>query len=1088
MFSSLTSMLRRLCLFAFVLLTTFTSAADIPPEFVATALQDDATLHDVQFVASTGLAVGDRGTVWKSTDAGMTWTPLFVGEEPEHVSWQSVSLLTNRVAWIAGGVIRPYEKTPVGVIYFTGDGGQTWTQLDSTPLPWLHDVRFFDLDNGVAIGETNARFPSGVFVTENGGRTWTPVSAKSAGRWRAGAFIDSENGVVVGDLGEHQVVARGQLLPAALPASGLANIHAVTASHDGRCWFAGDGALLMTSTNGGVSWGPADTPLPRELDDFANFSALAQVGNHVWVGGSPGSVIWHSSDNGASWQRQYTGSTVPLHSIHFVNEKQGCAVGSLGRIVTTTDGGAHWQEVRGGKRRLALLSLHAHPQRVSLPMLSKYACEEGYRCGVSIFSREDIGPDAHAVKQHDLELNACVLAAGGCESSVGWRLPLAVPGIARDRKRLHEDWSLLTDRRFAEVVISELVAQLRIWRPSVIVIDEPLPDDAAAMFLKQAVEAAVEQAGNPRAFTAHSQFCELSAWQVDKIVERRSVGSIGNFHLDPFDVLPRQQTTLGQSSRLAAACGDIPFDSPEQRHEFVVHSTSLSTASAKNSFWGDVSIAPNSDARRPVPPLRDVDIDKLLAQAKHRRMVTALSQQAISQTQQGGALLAQMDQLIGPLPPAEAAAQLSSLAETYRENGAWALAEETYANLVDRYPNEPAATEAMLWLVKYWTSTELNWQRLRAMTGTNTRTIKKTREQVSGEIEQALAISAESPSNTAREMRVQQYLQGLNPTETLQITPTSGDVNSVLSATNSELGGVSADQRLMKMKRWLEAANAMTDRIAVQHPALYESPDFQFIAASLNRRRQKHREADTINNRFLQGLNSDPWTIAARGEAYLLRPGAISPKPVIQCVQALRPPVLDGVLSDDCWQRSAEITLSDEPLSDDEFVGGLDTRGSEDSSKPRPLVMLCHDAEYLYLAASIPREPQLPAAPLQLPGRPRDADAGANDYLLISFDVDRDYATTYDFTIDQRGWTREACWRDAKYNPRWFVAAEADDLTWRIEAAIPFEELIPPGTQVGATWGLGVTRVMPGLGVHSWTGSGGAIPQPARFGLMTFGR
>ena len=188
MFSSLTSMLRRLCLFAFVLLTTFTSAADIPPEFVATALQDDATLHDVQFVASTGLAVGDRGTVWKSTDAGMTWTPLFVGEEPEHVSWQSVSLLTNRVAWIAGGVIRPYEKTPVGVIYFTGDGGQTWTQLDSTPLPWLHDVRFFDLDNGVAIGETNARFPSGVFVTENGGRTWTPVSAKSAGRWRAGAF------------------------------------------------------------------------------------------------------------------------------------------------------------------------------------------------------------------------------------------------------------------------------------------------------------------------------------------------------------------------------------------------------------------------------------------------------------------------------------------------------------------------------------------------------------------------------------------------------------------------------------------------------------------------------------------------------------------------------------------------------------------------------------------------------------------------------------------------------------------------------------------------------------------------------------
>jgi hypothetical protein len=46
-------------------------------------IEDDANLHDVQFVGSrAGWAVGDHGVIWHSEDGGETWTdlgPAFVG-------------------------------------------------------------------------------------------------------------------------------------------------------------------------------------------------------------------------------------------------------------------------------------------------------------------------------------------------------------------------------------------------------------------------------------------------------------------------------------------------------------------------------------------------------------------------------------------------------------------------------------------------------------------------------------------------------------------------------------------------------------------------------------------------------------------------------------------------------------------------------------------------------------------------------------------------------------------------------------------------------------------------------------------------
>jgi hypothetical protein len=150
------------------------------------------------------------------------------------------------------------------------------------------------------------------------------------------------------------------------------------------------------------------------------------------------------------------------------------------------------------------------------------------------------------------------------------------------------------------------------------------------------------------------------------------------------------------------------------------------------------------------------------------------------------------------------------------------------------------------------------------------------------------------------------------------------------------------------------------------------------------------------------------------------------------------------------------------------------------------MIMFAYDSEFLYLAFSVPRAVGAPRDPPQLRSRQHDADLSRHDRITIRLDVDRDYATWYEFQVDQRGWTTESCWEDRRWNPTWFVAAEADQTDWRIEAAIPWRELTPTPPAHGAIYGLSVLRTTPGIGLQSWTHPAMTRPQPSSFGFLKF--
>ena len=265
-------------------------------------------------------------------------------------------------------------------------------------------------------------------------------------------------------------------------------------------------------------------------------------------------------------------------------------------------------------------------------------------------------------------------------------------------------------------------------------------------------------------------------------------------------------------------------------------------------------------------------------------------------------------------------------------------------------------------------------------------------------------------------------------------------------------------------------------RILEEHwPMLTGSPEIEFPLASLHRGRGAPNQADAIYRTRSSGsaTGGTPWAAALQREIWLAQPAAEVPGGIARCLSTATKPVLDGLLSDDCWMDAkSELSLSFRSSSN----------MPDDSS---PLVMLAYDAEFLYIAASVPRIAGQSADPVKTAGRQHDADLRRHDRVSISLDIDRDYTTWYAFHVDQRGWTAESCWDNAGYDPRWFVAAEGDETHWRAEIAIPLSELSSQRPQPGDAWGLGLERTAPGVGTNDWQPADGTVSGSA-LGLLRF--
>lgn len=265
-----------------------------------------------------------------------------------------------------------------------------------------------------------------------------------------------------------------------------------------------------------------------------------------------------------------------------------------------------------------------------------------------------------------------------------------------------------------------------------------------------------------------------------------------------------------------------------------------------------------------------------------------------------------------------------------------------------------------------------------------------------------------------------------------------------------------------------------------------DEPALAFTRAVAARRAGVAKAAGTLLATLKHAKQGNPWGDCARAEGWLEAGGAgEAPKRIVRCTRAADAPQLDGVLDEVCWASSATAKTADAATGELERA----KQQAADAARPETDVRWVTDGEYLYIAIRCDKAAGVAYRDDRQP-RTRDAALAAFDRVRLLIDLDRDYATCFELTVDNRGWTHDACWGDATWNPEWFVAAGEAEGAWVAEVAIGLDQLGAQNPTSGAAWAVAIGRALPASGDASRANSRAAnqpsTPGPESFDVLLF--
>ena len=284
-----------------------------------------------------------QGGVWKSTNAGTTWKPVFDAVGVASTASIAVAPSMPNVVYVGTGA----QATSGGGVYKSTDGGASWTNIGPAATGTVGAVMVDPRNADVVLAAASGRGSDpagndagGVYRSTDGGRNWTRVLGRDQGLGASVLAYDYYD---------------PQLIYATLSAGGGGRGGGAVAVQPVQ---PASGTGVYRSTDGGVTWQPVSGKgLPDGAQGFSYSVASGTHGKRLYAlvrgggrgGGGAGGTggVYRSDDGGDTWAFG-TGRVASASGRIYADPKNPDVVYLMGTsMYRSVDGGKHFVSYMG---------------------------------------------------------------------------------------------------------------------------------------------------------------------------------------------------------------------------------------------------------------------------------------------------------------------------------------------------------------------------------------------------------------------------------------------------------------------------------------------------------------------------------------------------------------------------------------------------------------------------------------------------------------------------------------------------------------------------------------------------------------------